>query len=309
MSSKINESVAVSELKQLLKHYIVKGNDVHENFVNGDTIETYIIGVTPSLAETLLTRNGNNRPLTNGAVKKYAETMINGEWVYDGTALVFDKYGNLINGQHRLSAVFKSGKTIVFKIEIGYRSEIFTTMDIGRNRSGGDVLSIAGIENYALASTTANYVFNFSRGVTGTGARMLRVHHSGAMTHSKLVEFVRANPEISDSISLFLSTKKKVNRYKNLIPPYMVTGFHYMFSKKNEEDANNFIFKFMTGDNIAIDSPIYLLRERLLASSQDRAQKLNHSEISKLVVVAWNKYRKGEKAKSLKIPDLIPLIA
>jgi hypothetical protein len=39
--------------------------------------------------------------------------MTNGEWVFDGTPISFDKYGNLLNGQHRLSSVIKSGSNIL----------------------------------------------------------------------------------------------------------------------------------------------------------------------------------------------------
>jgi hypothetical protein len=42
--------------------------------------------------------------------------MTNGEWVFDGTPISFDKYGNLLNGQHRLSSVIKSGKSNILRL-------------------------------------------------------------------------------------------------------------------------------------------------------------------------------------------------
>jgi hypothetical protein len=43
--------------------------------------------------------NNHNRPLTRTNITKISNAMTNGEWVFDGTPISFDKYGNLLNGQ------------------------------------------------------------------------------------------------------------------------------------------------------------------------------------------------------------------
>jgi hypothetical protein len=86
--------------------------------------------------------------------------MTNGEWVFDGTPISFDKYGNLLNGQHRLSSVIKSGKSNIFKVATGFKPDV-STMDIGQTRTGADVLAIDGVENYKLVAKTANFIYKF----------------------------------------------------------------------------------------------------------------------------------------------------
>ena len=71
--------------------------------------------VTPKMAERWLSNNPENRPIEENRVCKYAEKMIRGEWKekpLDGTPLIVMQEGELINGQHRLMAVLKCGKSI-----------------------------------------------------------------------------------------------------------------------------------------------------------------------------------------------------
>ena len=42
--------------------------------------------------------------------------MRNGLWELNGAAIVIDEFGNLIDGQHRLSAVVESGTTQQFVV-------------------------------------------------------------------------------------------------------------------------------------------------------------------------------------------------
>lgn len=297
-----DEPVLILELKRILNIHKVKKTEMVTTEFGGNKIYTFIVNVTPSLAENLLTRNYNNRPLSNSVVTRYVDSMKNDEWVYDGTALVFDRSGNLINGQHRLSAVYKSGKTLPFKIEVGYKSDVFTTMDIGKMRNGGDALAIAGIDNYRLAATTANFVFNVIKGTISTNSKK-------SLTHKQLVSFVTTNEQISESIKFFLENKKKLKRGSKIIAPsYIISGFHFLFSQKDKSKSDDFIFKLITGSDIGLENPIYVLREHLNYLNE-KNERTKHSDIAKLFIVTWNKYKKGEKLRNLKIPEIMPIIS
>lgn len=82
----------------------------------GLTCEVEVI--TPEMAEAYLANNFKHRDIKESKVDKYVETLKNGEWRFNGKVITFNKDGVLMNGQHRLSAVVKSGipiKTLVVR--------------------------------------------------------------------------------------------------------------------------------------------------------------------------------------------------
>jgi len=104
--------------------------------------------VTPSVAQKILSeRNPRNRKIERRQVAKYVDDMINGRWHFIGDCITFDRDGNLINGQHRLSAVAASGKAIEFMLMFGAEEESMVAIDEGRRRSNLDVALITGMSN------------------------------------------------------------------------------------------------------------------------------------------------------------------
>ena len=100
---------------------------------------------TPEKAKEVLERtNTHNRPLSMRTVQTYAGFMRFGNW--DEHALdpiVINRDGVLENGQHRLSAVVKSGKTVRMWTITG-SAPTFGSFDRCRLRSVVDVINING---------------------------------------------------------------------------------------------------------------------------------------------------------------------
>lgn len=72
-----------------------------------------IVDISPNEAEQMLLRNRNSRLLDKEKVAKYARIMNDGKWEVNTTfPIELDKNDDLINGQHRLSAILQTGKTI-----------------------------------------------------------------------------------------------------------------------------------------------------------------------------------------------------
>lgn len=101
----------------------------------GDKIER--IDITPAMAEDMLRFNGKNprSRIDPKRVKIYAGFMIGNEWTRDISSICFDVDGYLVNGQHRLSAVVLSQKTIRFNVEFGCNENDVKHMDSGQKRS------------------------------------------------------------------------------------------------------------------------------------------------------------------------------
>ena len=78
--------------------------------MSGETIiNTRIVCITPQMAEGMLRHNTGNRALRPSVVQHYADQMRRGKWQVTHQAIAVDCYGNLVDGQHRLSAIVMSG--------------------------------------------------------------------------------------------------------------------------------------------------------------------------------------------------------
>lgn len=105
--------------------------------------------VTPAMAEDWLRNNFRNRPVSQDVVAAYARDMVNGVWIPTHQGIAFNARDELIDGQHRLLAIVKAGKTIRMMVTYNLPCEIegseMTTMDAvdrGRTRSVADQLKI-----------------------------------------------------------------------------------------------------------------------------------------------------------------------
>jgi len=111
--------------------------------------------VDPATADKWLLNNFVNRPVSDDVVNAYARDMVNGVWIPTHQGIAFNDRDELIDGQHRLLAIVKSGKTIRTMVTFGLPSKIdgheMTTMDAvdrGRTRSVADQLKIQhGMKN------------------------------------------------------------------------------------------------------------------------------------------------------------------
>ena len=90
----------------------------------GLSVEVEII--TPEQAQAYLDNNFKHRPIKDERVNKYADKMNNGDWKLNGKSIIFDETGQLRNGQHRLSAVVASGKSLTTLVVRGVKISAFS---------------------------------------------------------------------------------------------------------------------------------------------------------------------------------------
>lgn len=110
--------------------------------------------ITPQIAEQFLLQNTNNRNIKRGVLNKYIEDMKNGDWKLMPHGIVFLEDGTLSDGQHRLTAVVKSGVSCEFMVTTNAPKETSLHQDTGATRLIQDSLKIGG-NDWASASTIA----------------------------------------------------------------------------------------------------------------------------------------------------------
>lgn len=110
----------------------------------GSNINDSVVSVTPAMAKQWLATNvSNNRNVVQSKVKKWAKSMIAGEWGL-AESIKFDKNGKLFDGQHRLLAVIDTGLTIDFVVSYGYDPEAAQLVDLGMSRRLEHIAQLQG---------------------------------------------------------------------------------------------------------------------------------------------------------------------
>ena len=100
--------------------------------------------IGPKLASAYLAKNGPNRKVIAGRVAEYSQSIVLGQFKLTHQGIAFDMQGRLIDGQHRLEAVVKTGKPIVCFV---FRWKVpcdMSAIDDGKARTIKDVGTIEG---------------------------------------------------------------------------------------------------------------------------------------------------------------------
>lgn len=98
--------------------------------------------ITPAKAQKLLDSNAGNRPLSPARVARYAELMRAGRWRLNGETIIVGPKDELIDGQHRLSAVVAAGVSVPMLVARGVPTDARPTIDIGRARSLSNIVAM-----------------------------------------------------------------------------------------------------------------------------------------------------------------------
>lgn len=164
MSPKMSELRAIVEEGKKRGIVIEPGTALRVDKTGADALEKTAgkmqskwIEVTPEKAAAWLHNNFRNRPMSDDVVAAYARDMKDGRWVPTHQGIAFNDRDELIDGQHRLQAIIRSGVTVRMMVTFGLASTIsgseMTTMDAvdrGRPRSVADQLRIQhGMKNGA----------------------------------------------------------------------------------------------------------------------------------------------------------------
>jgi len=244
--------------------------------------------ITPSLAEEYLTFNTANRPCSEDRVKNYASDMRDNEWMQDGSPIRFGTSGKLIDGQNRLKAIVRSGKTIRTLVVRGLADSVFLTMDSGKARSAADGICIAtGEPKYrtqvaAAARLAMNYQAGYRPGSTGFKER-----HKTA--------YVMDNPEIVERVIRAACCSKS-------IPISALAAVLFLASNgtKDLTKLDEFIEGVRRSDDLEAGDPRQEL-VRWVQRGRAATGKVPTENIFKACIYAWNDFLADRRASFSKM--------
>lgn len=256
-------------------------------------ISTVLEKVTPESARRMLSNNIKNRRLKPRLVNQLVSDIKSGDFHITHQGIALDKDGNLIDGQHRLSAVIAAGQPVEMYVTRGLDPEMMNVVDIGAKRTQADVLAIHGHGSSIVLSAAATIYNGFLTGAyseTGKGGRY--------MNNFKLLEFVKQRPELIKAIE-WINGNKVV---KQLGFSSVLVAFHALLHKKNRNKAIEFFRVLEENHSEKRHHPAVVLNEHIL---RKRAQGVTVKRIYLMAALirSWNNFLAGEYASNIVIKD------
>lgn len=248
-------------------------------------LKTRVETVGPEEAKELLKGATNYRRLRTSWIDNLARVIARGEWKLNGESIKIDARGKLIDGQHRLQAVIRSGRPIETLVVRGVKTD--AEIDTGRSRCLADLLGSRGEKHASSLAATVTLYIRWKQG-TGVGSNDYKVSTTQA------VNFLKLNPGIRNSVQIGTEMKE-------LTAPSIVATVHYAACAGGAEGGAGVFFESLkTGVGLGRSDPRRLLRERLLADRSARGAKLRKSFLMALVIKAWNLWVRGESRPLLR---------
>jgi len=92
--------------------------------------------ITPDIAKKMLAGNDSNRAISESTLAQYIKSMLAGEWKQNAETIKIGSSGKLLDGQHRLTAIIKSGKPMHMLVVNGVDDNVIDTIDIDKRGYG-----------------------------------------------------------------------------------------------------------------------------------------------------------------------------
>lgn len=255
------------------------------------TVET----VTPEKARAILDSCRNrNRPISKKLVAKLAREMQDGKWMENGESIVFNDNGDLLDGQHRLSAICLSGVPCRMVVAKGVDHEAFRTIDRGKKRSPRDDLFILGYKNANNLASACNYLGWYKEYADFPESD--RIHRKVYIGGDYVERVLEENPGLPDSVNFIMNHRSSVYAQ----PVAVAIVIHYILGEHNGELRDEFYDRVWNRKYDDYDCAI-----RALASVYDSShQKALVAKNMRAHVYFWlksfNMYCGAEKYKPLR---------
>ncbi|WP_051946745.1 hypothetical protein [Verrucomicrobium sp. BvORR106] len=215
-------------------------------------VKSVAVYLSPEKAKAMLARNVRNRKLSDQVVEKYVEEILNDEWRLTPAAVGFDAEGTLVDGQHRLSAIVKSGLTVPMVITTGLPVAAQEKVDRQRRRSLFDALYLSGqVRNrkwVEISTCLARRTVSSNSGSTPPDSVVKQALETHKVAIIAITDFMGEKSVKGISQASFLAAA-------------------VLYYEIDAEKCLEFMSAIRTGAGLALDHPALRLRKLLMGES------------------------------------------
>jgi|GEM_PF-2565914 len=260
--------------------------------------------ITLTRAKGLLSLNyEGQRNLRPTRVDQFCGILRRGLWIESGEPIIIDWFGNLINGQHRLAAIVKTGITAKIDITYGVPPKAFDVIDTGAVRALYDILPVE-FPKQVSALYRVYLDFKTTEGATYTSfgrrsASAFREDRTGA------IQWAQRNEKLLTKIVKTCHVDKDARAL--LRPPAVFNAFYFLVARKAPKEADTFFRTLIDGVEFELKGldPIYQLRQNLVMFNDKYKNKRGTAVplwmIGGMLIKAWNAYMKRAPVRQLRM--------
>tara|TARA_B110000908_G_C10210803_1_gene430130 strand:- start:118 stop:996 length:879 start_codon:yes stop_codon:yes gene_type:complete len=249
-----------------------------------------LVYVTPEVAKNYLSYNTKNRKESSRNVKFLSEQMTKGLFLENGESIVFDNDNNLTDGQHRLMAIIKSGKSYHIPIVRGVKSNAMATYDTGKNRSSADVLGLNGYKNSSILSSLVKAIYKYEVKLSKCSSTN-GYNRTETLTNQQILDFSKENNDWMQEIIKNISSIYKRSTVKFLGVSSLSFITYTIGGKNPNKDVYDFIKNICGLSRTEQTATSYIFNK--LYNSKINKEPLNFYWTLGMCVKAWNYYIDG----------------
>lgn len=271
----------------------------------GGGVEVRLVLVGPDQASAWLARNTKNRNFSERTCAGYVRDISADDWPFTGDPVRIAEDGTLLDGQHRLEAIVRTGMAVYMLVITNMSEETQRYMDGGRKRTAADQLAIDKIPNFSTVSAIAKLMILWNPNDfwdSGSGCQIVR--SSRVPSVPEVLEFVEQHPSIHDATKAGLLVQSSVPGAKG-----SVMGAAYMRAVTLPGpdpvfEAAGWFHKLATGVDLSDGHPLLALRRSIArAHGGDKSSGGNRqAPLLFKVIRAWNATRDGESLGNMMLP-------
>jgi hypothetical protein len=236
--------------------------------------------ISPETAEKWLGLNHANRRLSDPVVEQLAGVIRRGEWMEDCTdAIGLDVDEGVINGQHRLTAIVKSGRSVRALVLRNVRPEVIKVIDQGRGRTFIQWLQMQG--TYTSPTVIAPAILWLYRMNNGLE---VSVPTAFKPTIPQLLDLLNEHRNVQLSVAAANEAYKGIQ----VINKGHLCAYHYSMSSVDAGLAEDFFIGLASGAELGEKDPVRFLRERLMKQNAlDATRRVRNFVMDAWFVRAW----------------------
>jgi hypothetical protein len=252
----------------------------------------------PEMAQAVLDRNFDNRPLREARARTMATDMAAGRFrEKQPHPVCFDINGVLRDGQHRMRAIILSGSTPWLTFCFGCDPAERDYYDQGIARSVADIAREHGQQNATLASTTV--------------ALILRIEQETSKTFGRNEQTERLDELFQNDLT-FVPAIHAGMKLRGMMSPAAAALAHWQIvnHSAHNEKVESFWEGIQKGANLPETSPTLRIRNELLARHRKGTGREGNIKKAAAIVLAWNAFierrrpRHFEWTETLRLPEV-----
>lgn len=216
--------------------------------------------ISPEQAGSILRdRNPRNRSIAPMKLAQVCSDIREGRFLVNGESVIFDRDGNLLDGQHRLAAAEKTGQDIVSLCAFGIDPDAMRSIDTGKSRTPGDIIQISGYAQGNRLAAIARLVICYR---DSDGIIMGR---TAEISIQRIIEFADSHPGIAD---VELWSARHIPGLTGICSSSQLAAARIILEGHYGPRVVEYLDQIGSGANIAAGDPAFAVRRALASASR-----------------------------------------